>query len=197
MHDIAALPARREGRFSHCASCGDPVEHLDPARVGRIEIFQPKRDRIGVGRRRKFVHEAFVGEGVLHAARRPDPGRPERRRLEPMADSFDIGELVGNVRVPKMLPGAMVSSAGLPLSVAATSGTTNAFGVCCGMKNSESQAVTVPDASSVARISTSVGGPFGSQPCSSARDHCTRTGRPTALASSAASAAASSCPLRP
>src|SRR5262245_43171398 len=85
-----------------------------------------------------------------------------------------------------MLPGAIVSSAGLPLSVAATSGTTNWFGVCWGMKNSESHAVTAPDASSVARKSICVGGPFGSQPCSSARDHCTRTGRPTALASSAA-----------
>jgi len=52
-------------------------------------------------------------------------------------------------------------------------------------------------ASRLARRSISVGGPLGSQPCSSARDHCTRTGRPTALAKSAASAAASSWPLRP
>ena len=48
-----------------------------------------------------------------------------------------------------MLPGAMVSSTGMPLSVAATNGTTNIFGVCCGMKNSKSQAVTVPESSSV------------------------------------------------
>src|SRR5262249_5508448 len=51
--------------------------------------------------------------------------------------------------------------------------------------------------SRLARRSISVGGPFGSQPFSSARDHCTRTGRPTAFASSAATTAASSWPLRP
>ena len=60
-----------------------------------------------------------------------------------------------------MLPGAMVSSAGIPLSVAATSGTRNVFGVCCGMKNSESQAVTVPDPSRRPAGRSASAGPSG------------------------------------
>ena len=43
----------------------------------------------------------------------------------------------------------------------------------------------------------SVGGPFGSQPCSSSRIHCTRTGLPISLEIRAASQVASSWPLRP
>ena len=45
--------------------------------------------------------------------------------------------------------------------------------------------------------SSNCGGPLGSQPCSSARVHCTRTGWPTAFDRSAASAAASSWPFMP
>jgi hypothetical protein len=41
------------------------------------------------------------------------------------------------------------------------------------------------------------GGPFGSQPVPSARMYCTRTGRPTACAMSAASAAQSSASFMP
>ena len=41
------------------------------------------------------------------------------------------------------------------------------------------------------------GGLFGERAVSSARDHCTRTGWPMMVEISAASAAASSVPLRP
>ena len=41
------------------------------------------------------------------------------------------------------------------------------------------------------------GGLLGARAVSSARDHCTRTGWPMSVAISAASAAASSVPLRP
>ncbi len=66
-----------------------------------------------------------------------------------------------------------------------------------GTHSSDSHATTLPAASSPACSSTSVGGPFGSQPCSSSRDHCTRTGLPISLEMSAASAVQSSWPLRP
>src|SRR5262249_30640746 len=48
-----------------------------------------------------------------------------------------------------------------------------------------------------ARISSSCCGPFGSQPISSCRDHCTRTGCPIVFDSRTASAAAWSPPLVP
>ena len=44
---------------------------------------------------------------------------------------------------------------------------------------------------------SSCAGPLGSQPCSSCRIHCTRTGLPTARDMTAASSAASSVPRRP
>ena len=34
---------------------GDAFEHLDGALVRGVEIFQPECERIGAGRRRKFI----------------------------------------------------------------------------------------------------------------------------------------------
>src|SRR6516225_8021037 len=99
-----------------------------------------------------------------------------------------LANLYGIAEFWKMLPGAMSSPAGIPASVAAISGTLKLPAVCCGMKNSDSQAVTTPP-SMAARMSTSVGGPLGSQPCSSARDHCTRSVRRRILVAVAAVAA--------
>src|SRR6516225_1787061 len=69
-----------------------------------------------------------------------------------------LANLYGIAEFWKMLPGAMSSPAGMPASVAAMSGTLKLPAVCCGMKNSDSQAVTVPAPSTAARRSPSVGG---------------------------------------
>ena len=113
-----------------------------------------------------------------------------------MAHGLTFGNLYGISELRLMLPGAMCGSAGSSASVAATSGTWKPLSVCCGVKNADSHATTLPEPSRAPRIDEGRQA-FGSQPCSSARDHCTRTGRPIALASNAASAAASSWPLRP
>ena len=57
--------------------------------------------------------------------------------------------------------------------------------------------MTLPWASIAARARWIEAGPFGSQPVPWSRMYCTRTGLPTALASTAASIAASSASLRP
>src|SRR5207245_11242642 len=69
-----------------------------------------------------------------------------------------------------MFPGLIEVSCGRPASSAATSLTFPA--APSGMKNWEYHATTWPFGSSPAWRSTSVGGPLGSQPCSSARIHC-------------------------
>ena len=60
---------------------------------------QPEFDGIDAGRRGELVHERFVRVSVLHPAGCPDPRRPERRRLEPMADGVDVGERIGRRRI--------------------------------------------------------------------------------------------------
>jgi hypothetical protein len=62
---------------------------------------------------------------------------------------------------------------------------------------SKSYALTIPCSSRPPRTSISWAAPFGSQPCSSARESCTRTGRRAARESSAASPAASSAQFLP
>ena len=103
----------------------------------------------------------------------------------------------GRVQVPVDVAGVDgVGFWGMPASVAASvrgHSVMSAFGT----HSSESQPTMLPCASSPAVISTSVGGPFGSQPCSSSRDHCTRTGLPSSFEMSAASQVASSWPFRP
>ena len=54
-----------------------------------------------------------------------------------------------------------------------------------------------PDASIAARARWIEAGPLGSQPVPWSRMYCTRTGRPVALAMTAASIATSSASLRP
>jgi hypothetical protein len=56
-----------------------------------------------------------------------------------------------------------------------------------GVQAAKSQALTVPWSSTAPRTSITIAGPSGSQACSSWGIHCTRTGLPTALESSAAS----------
>jgi hypothetical protein len=63
------------------------------------------------------------------------------------------------------------------------------------LKNS--YALMAPLASIAARARWIEAGPFGSQPVPCSRVYCTRTGRPIAFASTAASMAASSASLRP
>ena len=97
----------------------------------------------------------------------------------------------GGSRLRWMFPGLMASVCGIPACVAASvrgHSVMSAFGT----HSSESHPTMLPSASSPSDISTSAGGPFGSQPCSSARIHCTRTGLPISLAMSAASHVASS-----
>ena len=70
-------------------------------------------------------------------------------------------------------------------------------GVALGSHMSVRHCTMPPSGSTEALKSSSCGGPLGSQPCSSSRIHCTRTGRPTARDRIAASAAASSWPFMP
>src|ERR1700674_4037338 len=106
-----------------------------------------------------------------------------------------LGTLYWIAELLMIVPAPISGVYGRPASVAGVSGTSpTAPG---GMKNSDSQAPTLPAPSIAARRSTNVGGPFGSQAGSSARDQCTRPGLLTALAKSAASPAASSWPFLP
>ena len=68
-------------------------------------MAQAELDGVRAGEGRQLVHERLVGEGVLHPARRTDPRRPERRRLESMADGVDVRERVGRRRVLEDVPG--------------------------------------------------------------------------------------------
>src|SRR6267143_4974633 len=72
----------------------------------------------------------------------------------------------GTAEFWKTLPGLMSSLRGNPARVAAIIGGWLVI-VALGIQNSDCQATTLPAASSPALTSTSVGGPLGSQPCSS------------------------------
>ena len=80
----------------------------------------------------------------------------------------------------------------MPAASAASNGTFGRFAVALGSHISVRHAAILPSSDEPPSMASSCGGPFGSQPSSSARVHCTRTGRPTARDSSAASAPASS-----
>src|SRR5437879_8369136 len=96
-----------------------------------------------------------------------------------------------------IFPGLIASLCGNPASVAAIVGGHSVISVL-GIQNSDCQATILPFESRPPRISTRVGGPLGSQPCSSSRIHWTRTGRPPISRElSAASQAAAAWPLRP
>ena len=104
-HDVAALLLRR-GPLLPLGELDQPLERFQAALVGGVDIFDPEIEGVDSSRRRELVHEAFVGISVLHPARRPDPGRPERRGFQPAADRLDVREFVGNRRVPeKYFPG--------------------------------------------------------------------------------------------
>ncbi len=85
----------------------------------------------------------------------------------------------------------------MPAASGPSSGMFGRLAVALGSHISVRHAAIFPSSVSAPSSASSCGGPLGSQPCSSSRIHCTRTGRPTARDSSAASAAASSWPFMP
>jgi len=94
---------------------------------------------------------------------------------------------------PVVIPGVCA----MPAASSASSGMLGRLAVALGMNICVRHAAIFPSPPSAPSRVSSCGGPFGSQPCSSSRDHWTRTGLPTALDSIAASAAASSWPFIP
>ena len=85
----------------------------------------------------------------------------------------------------------------MPAASSASSGMFGRFAVALGIHMSVRHAAIFPSSPTAPSSESSCGGAFGSQPCSSSRDHWTRTGRATAFDNSAASAAASSWPFIP
>ena len=197
LDQIAALSALGRRALVPFGQLGDPIENLDAALVVRVEVLQAKLDRIDTRGRRKLVHEALVGEGILHASWGPDPGWAQRRRFKSVTDRPDIGELVGNVRVLED-----VSRCNTVIRRLFTQSRRNQGHKECIGRLLRNEELRIPGCDAAGRVHA---GPQIDQgrgalrvpTMSSARDHCTRTGRPTLFASRAASAAASLWPLRP
>ena len=87
----------RRGARLPLGEVGNPLQHLDAARI--LKRAQAVLQRVGAGCRRAFVEEGLVGVGVLHPPGGADPGGPERRRGQPVADRAHVREGVGQRRV--------------------------------------------------------------------------------------------------
>ena len=82
MVDVEAAVAEIRARIVQARNRGAAVLLVSEDLDELLELS----DRLVVMFHGQFVHEALVGEGVLHTPRRADPGRAEWRRLQSMAD---------------------------------------------------------------------------------------------------------------
>ena len=180
------------------------LDHFAGTRV--LQVPEPEFDRIDVGRRGELIHERFDREDVGKRPERAQRRNPKRHIGDEVVADLLRREVVERDRVPVgtarglrhvlrgrhrkrriHVPGGEEVDA-LPPSGPLDVGMTPDF--------------MVPVDDPLRRIErggsrTTIAEPYGDQASSSSRVHCTRTGRPQARASSAASSATSSAPLWP
>src|SRR5712664_3119407 len=95
-HDInLGIPLRR-GPSLPLSESGQTHQKLGAARI--IEIAKTKIEWVGTDESGQLIDEAFIGESVLHATWRPDPGPAEWRLGEEMRYGLNAWEGVGDRR---------------------------------------------------------------------------------------------------
>ena len=189
------LPARGQRREGSLLPLGFVRRGLQT--FARAFVFaqmaQAKLHRIGFQVGGDFVEHALGGEAARDVAGSAQLAGAQRMRFgETPIDKIGKDALVVDA---VDFTGALTAVGGVGIRrLDADLKRTPACGVPSAsvrgkLKSVKSHAVSLPSPSTAALTSSTCAGPFGDQPCSSSRDHCTRTGAPTARESSAASSA--------
>ena len=190
--DVAAARRRRRRRAGQPISCATRRSTSAPRGSARSRRRNASGSSSACGG--ELVGEALDREAVRDLAGRADVRRAQRRRPSASAPTTStLRRGVGRIAVLRDQPGRQADRLRACRRRAARAAARSAGWRSRAAATSRfRQAAMRPSAPPSRVSSSSCGGPFGSQPCSSSRIHCTRTGLPTACDSSAASAAASS-----
>ena len=88
-----------DGRFVPLRQFCEMIQHIEAALIGRIGIFYSNFEWIRAHGCCNLVEEAFIGESVLHPPGVLIQDGTQRRRLQAMANGFDVRKFVADRRI--------------------------------------------------------------------------------------------------
>ena len=144
-------------------------------------MLQPEFDRIGAGRDRKFIHETLDRKHVVIGAERPHRRNPHRHRRDEVMHHMGVGEFVDRDRVAvaaafrqrKRLRRRHGERLRHVLGRQHRSGSArpHRMGVAPDLEIPVGDIAPLPSSDAFSLVT--IAGPYGSQPCSCSRIHCT------------------------